>query len=268
MSGSALKYFWASGGFVTLWAHFSNSVLKPPKFLYINPTGANPTGTVLPENRRREIYDLACQHDLLILEDDPYYFLQFMPERPPSFLSMDTEGRVLRFDSFSKVLSSGLRLGFVCGPQALVERIQLHMQVSVLHASSLSQVIAHELLNQWGIQGFMNHVEEIEAFYLRRRDIMLEAANKHLNGLCQWNIPAGGMFLWFKVPDVKDTWDMLLKRGLEKNIMLLPGHGFMPGMKKGETTCSYMRAAFSVAKEEDFDVAFEKLATLIKEEQS
>jgi kynurenine/2-aminoadipate aminotransferase len=102
-----------------------------PKFLYINPTGANPTGTVLPEGRRREIYALCCQYNLLLLEDDPYYYLQFSEagERPPSFLSLDTEGRVLRFDSFSKILSSGIRLGFVTGPRELVQRIVLHMQV-------------------------------------------------------------------------------------------------------------------------------------------
>ena len=105
-------------------------------------------GTVLTESRRKEIYQLAAEHDMLILEDDPYYYLQFLPgDRPPSFLSLDTDGRVLRFDSFSKVLSSGLRLGFVSGPQQLVERIQLHMQCSVLHASSMSQVVAHQLLN-------------------------------------------------------------------------------------------------------------------------
>ena len=66
---------------------------------------------------------------MLILEDDPYYYLQFGDDRPASFLSMDIEGRVLRFDSFSKVLSSGLRLGFVTGPPQLIERINLHMQV-------------------------------------------------------------------------------------------------------------------------------------------
>lgn len=100
-----------------------------PKFIYVNPTGANPTGVVLPESRRREIYEVATEHDMLILEDDPYYFLHFGGTRPPSFLSMDTEGRVIRFDSFSKVLSSGLRLGFVTGPAPLIERINLHMQV-------------------------------------------------------------------------------------------------------------------------------------------
>ena len=100
--------------------------------LYINPTGANPTGTLLSAERRNEIYKLCCDYNLLLLEDDPYYYLQFgeKQSRPPSFLSLDTQGRVLRyasssqilislifcrFDSFSKILSSGIRLGFVTG---------------------------------------------------------------------------------------------------------------------------------------------------------
>jgi len=239
----------------------ANSDLKP-KVLYVNPTGANPTGTVLTQERKAEIYQICSDHNLIILEDDPYYFLQFSENRPPSFLSMDSEGRVLRFDSFSKVLSSGIRLGFVTGPPPLIERINLHMQASVLHASSLSQVIAYELLNQWEIKGFLEHVDYIEDFYRRRRDLMVDAASKHLDGLCQWSVPDGGMFLWMKVPEISDTWSMLMQRGLEKNIMLLPGKGFMP---VGEHSC-YMRAAFSVAQEDKFDVAFERLAQLIKDE--
>merc|ERR1712213_307604 len=103
-----------------------------------------------------QIYQTASEYDLLILEDDPYYYLQFTNgNRVPSFYSMDVDGRVLRFDSFSKVLSSGLRLGFVTGPPTLIDRINLHIQASVLHASSLSQVIASELLQRWGLKGFL-----------------------------------------------------------------------------------------------------------------
>ena len=124
---------------------------RRPKIMYINPTGANPTGTVLPLDRRRKIYEIASKFDLLILEDDPYYYLQFTKgNRVPSFYSMDVDGRVLRFDSFSKILSSGLRLGFVTGPKPLIERIMLHMQVSSMHTTSLSQFIANDLLQEWG----------------------------------------------------------------------------------------------------------------------
>ncbi len=99
--------------------------------MYINPAGSNPCGTNLSGDRKREIYNICCHHDIIILEDDPYYFLQF-EQTEPSFASMDTEGRVIRFDSFSKVLSSGLRLGYATGPKEFIDRIVLHMQVRIL----------------------------------------------------------------------------------------------------------------------------------------
>ena len=139
----------------------------------------------------------------------------------------------------------------------------------MLHASSLSQVIAYELLSQWKIEGFLQHVAFVENFYKSRRDQMAKAAEKHLTGICQWSVPDGGMFLWLQVPQIPDTWDMLMKKGLERNIMLLPGKGFMPSCSisdSGQQTSSYMRAAFSVAPEEKFDMAFERLAQLIKDE--
>jgi len=247
------------------WSQGEEGEPDRPKFLYINPTGANPTGSLLPEDRRREIYELCCQYNLLLLEDDPYYFLQFgaKDQRPPSFLTLDTEGRVIRFDSFSKVLSSGIRLGFVTGPKELIQRIVLHMQVSVLHASSLSQVVTASLLEQWGRPGFYAHVDEVEAFYKRRRDLMVEAAEKHLGGLVEFSVPMGGMFLWIKVPGLTSTWDMIMKRGIAKNIMLMPGRAFQPDQEK---PCPYLRAAFSIAPEEKFGPAMERLAGLIREE--
>jgi len=236
-----------------------------PKILYINPTGANPTGTVLPLDRRREILQLCSEYDLILLEDDPYFYLQFQEAeaRPPSLFSLDTEGRVIRFDSFSKILSSGIRLGFVTGPRPLIERVVLHMQVSVLHASSLSQVITHQLLDQWGHEGFFRHIRSVEAFYQHRRDAMLAAADRHLAGLCEYSVPQGGMFLWMRVPGLSSTWDMIMKRGLERNIMLMPGRAFQPDPSQ---PCQHLRAAFSIAAEDKFDVAMERLAGLVREE--
>jgi len=236
-----------------------------PKVLYINPTGANPTGTLLSVERRKEIYQLCCDYNLLLLEDDPYYYLQFGEKdtRPPSFLSLDTQGRVLRFDSFSKILSSGIRLGFVTGPKELIQRIVLHMQVSVLHASSLSQVVTSSLLDQWGLEGFQSHVSEVEDFYRKRRDQMVAAADKHLTGLVEYNVPLGGMFLWMKVPGLSSTWEMIMERGLAANIMLMPGKAFQPELGK---PCQYLRAAFSIAPEQNFDPAMERLADLIRKE--
>ena len=234
-----------------------------PKIMYINPTGANPTGTVLKLERRKEIYQIACEYDILILEDDPYFFMQFSKCKVPSLFSMDTEGRVLRFDSFSKILSSGIRLGFVTGPKPLVKQIMLHMQVSVINAASLSQVVTNKLLQLWGNDGLKEHISQVAKFYEERRDAMLAAADKHLTGLCEWRIPQGGMYLWIKVHGVDDTYDMIMERAIQKNVMLLPGKTFST---EGGNGCKFLRAAYSIASVDKMDVAFQRLATLIEEE--
>ena len=95
--------------------------------------------------------------------------------------------------------------------------------MSVLHASSLSQVITHKLLESWGHEGFFTHIASVEGFYKARRDAMLAAADKHLAGLCEYSVPLGGMFLWIKVPGIRDTWQMIMERAMQKNIMLMPG---------------------------------------------
>ncbi len=90
------------------------------------------------------------------------------------------------------------------------------------------------------------------------------AAERHLTGLCEWSKPDGGMFMWLKVIDVPDTWDMIMKRALENNVMLVPGKAFMSD--QGPSKSSHMRACFSVARESDFDEGFRRLAQLIREE--
>ncbi|XP_047497963.1 kynurenine/alpha-aminoadipate aminotransferase, mitochondrial-like [Penaeus chinensis] len=236
---------------------------KRLKFMYTNPSGSNPSGTNMSEKRRREIYALACEYDFLILEDDPYYFLQFQDDFPPSFLSLDTEGRVLRFDSFSKTVSAGLRVGYVTGPEVLVEKISQHIMATVMGGSTLSQVLVNELFHKWGLEGFLSHVKEVRDMYRRRRDAALSAAEKHLTGLCEWRKPGGGMFLWLKVPKVTDTQAMLLERGATKNILLVPGNGFTT---RPELPCQYMRASYSTVQPEQMDKAFKILAEVIREE--
>lgn len=126
-----------------------------PRVLYTIPTGSNPTGATLSDARRCAVYETVCRHDLLLLEDDPYWHLQFcrQEDRPSSFLKLDTEGRVLRFDSMSKILSSGLRFGWATGPAGLMERLELHGQSSHLHASGVSQAVVLALLERWNSEG-------------------------------------------------------------------------------------------------------------------
>lgn len=106
---------------------------SPPKLLYTIPIGQNPSGTSYSLHRKQRIYDIACKHNMLLFEDDPYYFLDFdhmdpLQPRAVSFQSMDVDGRVIRSDSFSKVLSSGLRMGYLSGHSTLIRNIELNLQ--------------------------------------------------------------------------------------------------------------------------------------------
>lgn len=233
-----------------------------PKLLYVNPNGANPTGTTLSLARRKEIYKIAQEYDLLIIEDDPYYYLQFS-DPLPSLLSMDVDGRVVRLDSFSKILSAGMRVGYVTGPKQLLERINFHMQVSILHCSNLSQVFISELLRTWGDGGFDNHVKKVQTFYKHQKEIMVDKANRWLTGLAEWDEPVAGMFLWMKVIGMDDTFSMIMEKALSKEILVVPGRHFAVDASKPSP---YLRAAFSLASEENIDKGFQRLAELIKEE--
>ncbi|KAF3423170.1 hypothetical protein E2986_07626 [Frieseomelitta varia] len=236
---------------------------KMPKIMYINSTGMNPTGIIIPLERRKEIYRLACEYNFLILDDDPYHFVHFDDVEPKSFLSLDTEGRVIRLDSFSKVISSGLRIGFITAPAPLIASIELHLQSSHLHAPTLSQVIVYRLMKLWGYDGIMNHFMGIRRFYKQRRDVIARLAEKHLNDLVDFVLPKGGFFLWIKVRGINDTWKMIMQRGITEGIIMVPGSVFM---KDSSKPCNAIRASFAKASYEEMDLAMKRLADLIRSE--
>ncbi|XP_054005100.1 kynurenine/alpha-aminoadipate aminotransferase, mitochondrial-like [Hylaeus anthracinus] len=236
---------------------------KMPKIMYINATGSNPTGVVISLERRKEIYRIACEYNFLIIDDDPYQFLHFEDTEPKSFLSLDTEGRVIRLDSFSKVLSSGLRLGFITAAAPLIASIELHMQSSHLHAPTLSQVILYKLMKIWGYDKLMDHFMMIRCFYKQRRDIISALAEKHLHGLAEFSVPSGGFFLWIKVHGIEDTWKMIMQRGVKIGVIMAPGAAFMTDPSK---PCNAIRASFSKATYEEMDLALKRLAQLIRSE--
>jgi kynurenine/2-aminoadipate aminotransferase len=200
---------------------------EKPRVLYTVPNGGNPTGASISADRRFELYKVAQRHDLLILEDDPYYFLQFATldskNLSPSLFSMDVDGRVLRFDSFSKVLSAGIRVGWCTGPKPLMERINLHGQSFNLHPSNIGQLFCSKLLDEWQLSGFHQHVDRVQRHYFAKRNMFVEAAKKHLTGLVEYEIPEAGMFVWLKLKKVTDSSKLIKERAVEKKVLLVPG---------------------------------------------
>ncbi|KAI6026069.1 pyridoxal phosphate-dependent transferase [Pisolithus marmoratus] len=194
---------------------------KRPHVMYTIPCSQNPTGSTLPAERRRQIYDLAHEYDIIILEDDPYFFLQYDLDiqtttiesygytramadvLPRSFLSMDYDGRVMRLDSFSKILAPGMRLGWVTCNDFFGEKLDMLTDSSSQHPHGLGQAFISELLGGegWGIDGFMKWVSSLCREYERRRNLFMDVFRREVEGLglASAETPKSGMFVWIKI---------------------------------------------------------------------
>ncbi|KAI9839336.1 MAG: Aromatic/aminoadipate aminotransferase 1 [Sclerophora amabilis] len=203
------------------WDEAAHGGAKRPSLLYTVPSGQNPTGATQGVARRRQIYAIAQKHDVYILEDEPYYFLQMQPytgpDAPPvpppashdaflralvpSILSLDTDGRVMRLDSFSKVIAPGSRVGWITASSQIVERVVRAHEVSIQNPSGISQLVLHKLLDEgWGHEGYLDWLIHLRLEYTKRRDTLLHACETHLpREVVSWNPPAAGMFLWLKI---------------------------------------------------------------------
>jgi aromatic amino acid aminotransferase I / 2-aminoadipate transaminase len=199
------------------WDPATREGAKRPRVLYVIPTGQNPTGATMSERRRREVYGICQKYDIFILEDEPYYFLQmpdyspsgcvddhstinhesFLKSLIPSFLSMDVDGRVMRMDSFSKVIAPGCRMGWVTASEQIIERYKMHTDCSTQGPSGLSQLIMFKLLDEhWGHSGYLDWLKYIRAEYTARRDVIVSACEKHLpKEVVSWSPPKAGMFV-------------------------------------------------------------------------
>src|SRR3989338_1369798 len=229
-----------------------------PKLLYTIPTGQNQSGSTLSLDRRRHMLRLADEHDFLIMEDDPYYHLQFLEhgeERLPTLFELDTSARVLRFDSLSKVVSSGLRVGWATGPRFLVEKLQLHEHAANLCISGLSQLVVSRLLEHWGMDGFLTQRDLVEREYRRRRDLFCSLARRELSGLAHFDEPRAGMFLWMQLPNVASSESLINQHAMEERGLLVPGTSFDPQGKPS----NYVRASFSTASDAEMEEGLQRL---------
>ncbi|KZT53519.1 PLP-dependent transferase [Calocera cornea HHB12733] len=250
---------------------------KPyPKVLYTVPYGCNPSGATAPDGRRREVLALARKYHFLIMEDDPYFYLYFGKDpRPTSYFALEKQdgqgtGHVIRFDSLSKILSSGLRIAWASGPTILLDAFDLHTSTANLQPSSTTQAITYAYLKYIGLDGFIKHTDFVSAFYGAKAAVFERAMQKHLAGLATWAYPNAGMFFWFKLllppaPGAPegDSNVLIAEKAFKNGVLALPGTAFFP---KAQPT-PYVRAAFSLLTEEEADEALRRLAETVRQEQ-
>jgi 2-aminoadipate transaminase len=231
-----------------------------PKFLYLVPTFANPTGTSIPEGRRKKILDLAHEHDLVIVEDDPYGKLRFDGDEIPSIYSMDKgEGRVIYLGTFSKILVPGFRLAWSVAPHDVTRKMVISKQSVDLCTNAFTQYIAADLLAGGLID---RHLPQIISLYRRKRDLMLKAMGKHFpKEGTHWTQSQGGLFTWATMGPHVNTIEML-KDAITKDVAYVPGKSFFPDPKEGFNT---MRLNFSHPSDDKISLGIERLGGVMQQ---
>ena len=231
---------------------------KKIKFLYTVPTCQNPAGVTLSMERRKRLLELASEYDFLIIEDDPYSLILYEPIEVAPLKSMDAEGRVVHLSTFSKILSPGLRLGWIVADNKLIEKFVLAKQVMDLCTSPLLQYIAYGALKRKVIQ---ENLTKIRALYKTKRDKMLEALETYFPDGCKWTRPIGGLFIFVWVPERVNTKELIKDCSKKYKVVYVPGQSFFVDGSGTNT----MRLNFSYPTMEEIEEGIKRLGQAIKE---
>lgn len=229
------------------------------KVLYTIATFQNPSGITMSLEKRKKLLELASRYDFIIFEDNPYGELRFAGEDVPTIKSMDTEGRVVYFGSFSKILSPGMRLGFAACDPALYERMVICKQVQDVHTNVLSQMIAYEYVTRYSID---DHIKKLRAAYGEKCKLMCDCIDRDFPDCVTHTTPEGGLFLFCRMPDGFDS-KVILQKAIERGVAFVPGATTMVDETK---TYSSFRMNYSTASKEQIEKGIKILGDLLKEE--
>ena len=191
------------------------------RLLYALPNFQNPTGRTLSLARRTAPVEICARSGLPLIEDDPYGALSYNAEPLPKMVAMNPGG-VVHMGSFSKVLTPGIRLGYVIAPQALARKMEQAKQATDLHTATLTQMVVHEVIKD----GFLDqHIPTIRALYADQCTAMLAALTEFFPAGVTWTRPEGGMFIWVTLPEHFDSMQ-LLDEAIAHNVAFVPGTPF------------------------------------------
>ena len=233
---------------------------RDARFLYVLPNFQNPTGRMLSEERRVELVNTAQKIGLPIVEDNPYGELWF-DQPPPLPLTARLPAQSIYLGSFSKVLSPGMRMGFLVAPPAVFPKLLQAKQASDLHSPGFNQRVIEQVMKG----DFLDrHIPKIRQLYHHQRDVMLAALAQYMPAGVRWNTPLGGMFLWVNLPAVNGKPMRavdLLPVAVNHGVAFVPGAPFY----SGEADHSTLRLSFVSATQDQIKRGVEMLANAISE---
>lgn len=231
---------------------------KKAKLLYLIPTFQNPSGITSTLKNRRAVYALAKKYGVVILEDNPYGELRFAGEDVPTYKSFDTDGLVIYCSSFSKILSSGMRIGFVNAPAEIIAKMVVAKQVEDVHTNLFAQMLCHRYMAEYDMDA---HVAMIRELYRDKAGRMLAALDAEMPQSVAYTRPEGGLFLWCTLPDGRDA-APFVKKFLENKVAVVPGSAFM--CVENAPSDSF-RLNYSMPSDEDIDRGVAILGKVLRE---
>ncbi|KQZ44897.1 PLP-dependent aminotransferase family protein [Duganella sp. Root1480D1] len=232
-----------------------DSIAEGARLLYALPNFQNPTGRSLSVERRQQLVETCARLNLPLIEDDPYGALSYTGQPSPKMIAMNPEG-VIYMGSFSKVLTPGIRLGYVVAPLPMVRRLELAKQAADLHTAQLTQMVVHEVVKD----GFLDkHIPTIRELYGNQCKAMLDAMDQHFPKEATWTKPDGGMFIWVELPKHINAME-LLDEAIKNKIAFVPGAPFYAN----EPATNTLRLSFVTVPPERIHAGIEVLGKLIK----
>lgn len=227
------------------------------KLIYVVPNFQNPTGITWSLERRRRFAEVVMRHSVAVVEDNPYGELRFEGIPLPPIKSFDTKGHVVYLGTFSKILSPGMRIGWLTAAKPLYDKYVILKQGGDLHTSTLSQMQVAAYLESFDID---QHLTRMRVVYRERRDAMIRALEKEMPRSVSFSRPAGGLFLWVELPAHLDARE-LLRRSLELRVAFVPGGSFYPKGNKENT----LRLSYSNMPVSRIEEGIRRLAQAVKE---
>jgi len=213
------------------------------RFIYVIPNFQNPSGWTMSLEKRKRLYELAVKYNTLILEDNPYGDLRYFGEDIPSIKSFDKENIVLYAGSFSKIISPGLRVGFLLAPEEYFAKLAVAKQASDVHTPLLNQMIVYEYMMRHGLK---EHIKKICDIYRRKLQLTLDCLEKCLGEKLSYVKPEGGLYVYCRLPEHIDMMEYC-KKTLEAGVAVVWGSAFL--VDENEKT-QYFRINFSTPTDE------------------
>ena len=212
----------------------------------------------MSEEKRREVYRLCAEHDVLIIEDNPYGELTFTGEKKPSLKSMDTEGIVIYCGSFSKILAPGIRVGYIVAPAPIVKRMAEAKQANDTHSPMITQLMVYEYLRRHDIG---ENILRMRKLYSKKCRLMLDEADAFFPAAVTHTNPGGGLFVWCDMGGDYDT-IQVYNECIRHKVAFVPGAPFMADPSQ---RCSAFRLNYSTMPDEKITAGMRILGAALRE---